>query len=144
MAFRWLPNIADFFSLARLIEDSERQPNSASYDSIEFLVRRLDEHKRALATLTSRSFNVQDHSRCLAELSFVRLRIQQPNHDQKIAAELMNLVLAGEVLESTGSIPALWHPSLRGRKGVSRVKHDRVFLFSVIRYYEKILSVNCE
>ena len=25
-----------------------------------------------------------------------------------------------------------------------RVKRDRVFLFSVIRYYEKILSVNCE
>lgn len=34
-----------FFSLARLI---------ASYDSIEFLVRRLDEYERALATLTSR------------------------------------------------------------------------------------------
>ena len=55
MAFRWLANIADFFfSLARLIEDSERQLNSASYDSLEFLVRRLDEYERTLATLTSR------------------------------------------------------------------------------------------
>ena len=55
MAFRWLPNIADFFfSLARLIEDSERQLNSASYDSLKFLVRRLDEYERTLATLTSR------------------------------------------------------------------------------------------
>ena len=55
MAFRWLPNIADvFFSLARLIEDSERQLNSASYDSLEFLVRRLDEYERTLSTLTSR------------------------------------------------------------------------------------------
>ena len=54
MAFRSLPNIAYFFSsLARLIEDSERQLNSASYDSIEFLVRRLDEYERTLATLTS-------------------------------------------------------------------------------------------
>ena len=44
MAFRWLPNIADFFfSLARLIEDSERQLNSASYDSLEFLVRSLED-----------------------------------------------------------------------------------------------------
>lgn len=57
MAFRWLPNIAEFFfSLARLIEDSERQLNSASYDSIEFLVRRLDEYERTLATLTSRFY----------------------------------------------------------------------------------------
>ena len=44
----WLPNIAEFFfSLARLIEDLERQLSSASYDSSEFLFRRLDEYKRA-------------------------------------------------------------------------------------------------
>ena len=55
MAFRWLPNIADFFfSLARLIEDSEKQLNSASYDSIEFLVQHLDKYERTLATLMSR------------------------------------------------------------------------------------------
>ena len=43
----WLPNIAEFFfSLARLIEDLERQLSSASYDSSEFLFRRLDEYKR--------------------------------------------------------------------------------------------------
>ena len=42
----WLPNIAGFFfSLARLIEDLERQLSSASYDSSEFLFRRLDEYK---------------------------------------------------------------------------------------------------
>ena len=43
----WLPNIAEFFfSIARLIEDLERQLSSASYDSSEFLFRRLDEYKR--------------------------------------------------------------------------------------------------
>ena len=53
----WLPNIADFFfSLARLIEDLERQLSSASYDSSEFLFRHFDEYKRTLATLSSRFF----------------------------------------------------------------------------------------
>ena len=43
----WLPNIAEFFfSLARIIEDLKRQLSSASYDSSEFLFRRLDEYKR--------------------------------------------------------------------------------------------------
>ena len=43
----WLPNIAEFFfSIARLIEDLERQLSSAPYDSSEFLLRRLDEYKR--------------------------------------------------------------------------------------------------
>ena len=33
----WLPNTADvFFSLARLIEDLERQLSSASYDSLQY------------------------------------------------------------------------------------------------------------
>ena len=51
----WLPNIAEFFfSLARLIEDLERQLSSASYDSSEFLFRHFDEYKRTLATLSSR------------------------------------------------------------------------------------------
>ena len=51
----WLPNVADFFfSLARLIEDLERQLSSASYDSSEFLFRHFDEYKRTLANLSSR------------------------------------------------------------------------------------------
>ena len=33
---------------------------------------------------------------------------------------------------------------LRGAVRGFLVKRDRVFLFSVIRYYKKILSVNCE
>ena len=33
---------------------------------------------------------------------------------------------------------------IRGAVRGFRVKRDRVILFSVIRYYEKILSVNCE
>ena len=42
-----MPNIAEFFfSLARLIEGLERHLSSASYDSSEFLFRRLDEYKR--------------------------------------------------------------------------------------------------
>ena len=36
------------------MEDLERQLNSALYDSLEFLVWRLDKHERTLATLTSR------------------------------------------------------------------------------------------
>ena len=61
-AFRWLPNIADvFFSLARLIEDSERQLNSASYDSLEFLfgALRMDENSFRISPLrvtSSQSF----------------------------------------------------------------------------------------
>ena len=76
MAFRWLPNIAEFFfSLARLIEDSERQLNSASYDSIKFLVRRLDEYERTLATLTSRFYEtygcVPAQQTTVADLSYL-------------------------------------------------------------------------
>ena len=55
MAARWLPNTEEFFfSLARLIESSERQLKSASYDNSEFLFRRLDEYERTLATLLAR------------------------------------------------------------------------------------------
>ena len=80
MAFRWLPNIAEFFfSLARLIEDSERQLNSASYDSIEFLVRRLDEYERTLATLTSRFYEtygcVPAQQNTVADLSYLGNRV---------------------------------------------------------------------
>ena len=55
MAARWLPNTGEFFfSPARLIESSERQLHSASYDNSEFLIRRLDEYERTLATLLAR------------------------------------------------------------------------------------------
>ena len=55
MAARWLPNTREFFfSIASLIENAERQPSSASYDTSEFLLRRLDEYERTLSTLQSR------------------------------------------------------------------------------------------
>ena len=40
--------------LARLIETSERQLRSASHDTSEFLIRRLDEYGRTLSTFISR------------------------------------------------------------------------------------------
>ena len=181
MAFRWLPNIADvFFSLARLIEDSERQLNSASYDSLEFLVRSLEDGWEQLSYFPSEGYLVPIlfHFPCInihvfvdtehlhfssryslprrvgkntnilevrwrfdnvaiaatRTISSIRLKAPRrrswnlPAHSrlsgrtivlsawesssqvttrQKIATELMNLVPAGEVLESTGSIPAL-------------------------------------
>lgn len=55
MAQRWLPNYAEFFiSLGSLIESAERQQHSQSNDSIEYLVRRLDENERTLSILLSR------------------------------------------------------------------------------------------
>jgi len=55
MAARWLPNHGEFFySLGRLIDNSERQENTASYDSSEYLARRLDEYERTLSTLIAR------------------------------------------------------------------------------------------
>ena len=51
----WLPNFEDFFlSLGRLIESSEEQINSASWDASEFLVRRLEEYEQTLSTLIAR------------------------------------------------------------------------------------------
>ena len=52
MAARWLPNNEEFFvGLVRLLEASETNLNSASYDNSEFLFRRLDAHQRTLSTL---------------------------------------------------------------------------------------------
>ena len=50
---RWLPDFENFFlSLGRLIEESsEEQLISASYDTSEFLVRRLEEYEQTLSTL---------------------------------------------------------------------------------------------
>ena len=46
MAARWLPNNEEFFvGLVRLLEASETNLNSASYDNSEFLFRRLDAHE---------------------------------------------------------------------------------------------------
>jgi hypothetical protein len=55
MASRWLPNTKEFFeTLLRLIETSELNLNSTSYDSCEFLYRRLDASERTLSTLLLR------------------------------------------------------------------------------------------
>jgi hypothetical protein len=52
MASLWLPNTEEFFeTLLRLIETSESNFNSTSYDSCEFLYRRLDASERTLSTL---------------------------------------------------------------------------------------------
>ena len=52
MAARWLPNNEEFFvGLVRLLEASESNLNSASYDNSEFLFRRLDAHEKTLSTL---------------------------------------------------------------------------------------------
>ena len=52
MTQRWLPNYAEFFiSLGSLIESAERQQHSQSNDSIEYVVRRLDQNERTLSTL---------------------------------------------------------------------------------------------
>ena len=48
----WLPNFEEFFtSLGRLLESTEGQRNTASYDSAEFFSR-LRENERTLVTLT--------------------------------------------------------------------------------------------
>ena len=55
MAARWLPNVEDFFErFLRLIETSENNFHSATYDNSEFLFRRLDVHERTLSTLLTR------------------------------------------------------------------------------------------
>ena len=51
----WLPNMDGFFmSLGRLLESTEGQRNTVSYDSAEFFSRRLRENERTLVTLTLR------------------------------------------------------------------------------------------
>ena len=55
MADRWLPNNEEFFfGLVRLLETSENNLNTASYDNSEFLFRRLDAYERTLSTLLNR------------------------------------------------------------------------------------------
>ena len=43
-----------FFSLGNLITSAQRQRQTASYDSADFFVRRLQENERTLAILTLR------------------------------------------------------------------------------------------
>ena len=71
---RWLPNFEDFFlSLGRLIESSEEQLTSASYDTSEFLVPRLEEYERTLSTLIARFCEVcgqaDSQQTCIAQLN---------------------------------------------------------------------------
>ena len=55
MGARWLPNVEDFFEgFLRLLETSENNLHSATYDNSEFLFRRLDAHERTLSTLLNR------------------------------------------------------------------------------------------
>ena len=80
MAARWLANTEEFFfSLARLIESSERQLHSASYDNSEFLIRRLDEYERTLATLLARFVesygSLPSQQNTVSYLSYLRNRV---------------------------------------------------------------------
>ena len=55
MAARCLPNVEVFFEgFLRLLETSENNLHSATYDNSEFLFRRLDAHERTLSTLLNR------------------------------------------------------------------------------------------
>ena len=55
MAARWLPNVEDFFEgFLRLLETSENNLQSATYDNSEFLFRPLHAHERTLSTLLDR------------------------------------------------------------------------------------------
>lgn len=75
MASRWLPNIEEFFeSLLRLIETSETNFSSSSYDSCEFLFRRLDAYERTLSTLLLR---LTETFECVDPQSQPRVCIQQ-------------------------------------------------------------------
>jgi len=76
---RWLPNFKDFFlSLRRLIESSEEQFTSASCDTSEFLVRRLEEYERTLSTLIARfseAYGQADSQQsCIAQLNHLLSR----------------------------------------------------------------------
>ena len=66
----WLPNIAKFFSsLARLIEDLERQLSSASYDSSEF---------RHILAAVHLNFNLQREVKCRERDGTERWRVSYP------------------------------------------------------------------
>ena len=65
--------LKSFFFLWELIESSEEQLISASYDTSEFLVRRLEEYERTLSTLIVRFCEVHGQAdsqqTCITELN---------------------------------------------------------------------------
>ena len=76
---RWLPNFEDFLlSLGRLIENSEEQMNSASYDTSELSFRPLKEYERTLSTLVAHVCEVygqvDSQQTCMAQLNHVLSR----------------------------------------------------------------------
>ena len=78
MTQRWLPNFEEFFySLGRLIENSERQLRSQTCS--EYLIRRLDEYERTVSTLLSRLNetyqNMPDVLRSFQDIEFLRNRL---------------------------------------------------------------------
>ena len=55
MSTPWLPNVEDFFEgFLRLLETSGNNLHSATYNSSEFLFRRLGANERTLSTLLNR------------------------------------------------------------------------------------------
>ena len=58
MAARWLPNVEDVFEgFLTLVETSENNLRSATYDSSEFLFRRLDAHERTLLNRIEQTYH---------------------------------------------------------------------------------------
>ena len=79
MAAQWLPNTNEFFfSLGRLIQNCQEQLNTASYDTSEFIIRRLDEYERTLSILLSRFTESYGHltsqQSCLENVSYILSR----------------------------------------------------------------------
>ena len=70
MAARWLPNNEEFFiGLVRLLEASETNLNSASYDNSKFSFRRLDAHERTLSTLLTLTVLTSLHDSCSSRMN---------------------------------------------------------------------------
>ena len=71
MAARWLPNNEEFFvGLVRLLEASETNLNSASYDNSEFLFRRLNAQEKTLSTLLTVLTSLNDSCSSRMKKSF--------------------------------------------------------------------------
>ena len=75
---RWLPNIEEFLeSLLRLMTIPEVNFTSSSYDSCEFLFRRLDAYERTLRTLSTLLLRVTETFGSMHHQSQPRVCIQQ-------------------------------------------------------------------
>ena len=71
MAAWWLPNNEEFFvGLVRLLETSESNLNSASYDNAEFLFRRLNAQEKTLSTLLTVLTSLNDSCSSRMKKSF--------------------------------------------------------------------------